>query len=363
VGASADGSAVLTLDNSLQCEYVGDGSSDPSAQGAHGGTKYVFSSCSDGTTVAGSSVSATYFHLHVVNGDHRGGGANHKSASTAVRLVIDETRPCDPTTRGEVAFHTALPQGNGRSCGDCHMESDSFQLSPADVQARYDAMITSGVDDPLFRDVDRDNDGTNDYANLRQNALIRIHFSTPNTPGVFPQIKLVDPASCQTTTGTPAPCQTAPVYATTTDVDVWRSVPTVNNVKITGPDNGLAWARDPNRQGGYQLDARVSNLEAQALGAFQGHIQVSPDPTPGMLSDIAAYEESLNTAPMPDDSTLTALELSGKTIFLRACGQCHGGAGMSTPIPTVAPATPIPHYHDIATACPRPVDTVNPPRR
>ena len=43
-------------------------------------------------------------------------------------------------------------------------------------------------------------------------------------------------------------------------------------------------------------------------------------------------------------------------MFTRACTQCHGGADQTTAQP------PVPHFQDIRTQCPRPVDTVTPPR-
>jgi cytochrome c peroxidase len=53
----------------------------------------------------------------------------------------------------------------------------------------------------------------------------------------------------------------------------------------------------------------------------------------------------------------TELEQQGKAVFARACAHCHGGPGQSTtPRPVVA------RYHDIATQCPRPVDSVTPAR-
>src|SRR4051812_11445183 len=75
--------------------------------------------------------------------------------------------------RGEAAFHDhalAGLGGNGRSCADCHMDSRSFQLGPADVEARFRQMRLTGVDDPLFRPVDADDFVTNgasasDYGN------------------------------------------------------------------------------------------------------------------------------------------------------------------------------------------------------
>jgi len=61
--------------------------------------------------------------------------------------------------------------------------------------------------------------------------------------------------------------------------------------------------------------------------------------------------------PLPDpDPPLDPLEQQGKTVFVRACAQCHGGPGQSTP------QAPVVRYHDISSQCPRPVDTVTPAR-
>ncbi len=67
---------------------------------------------------------------------------------------------------------------------------------------------------------------------------------------------------------------------------------------------------------------------------------------------------SRGATPLPDpDPPLTALEQQGKVVFIRACAQCHGGPGQSTTSPPI-----VARFHDIATTCPRPVDTVSPPR-
>jgi hypothetical protein len=263
--------------------------------------------------------------------------------------------------RGNDAFHDHVLTGlggNGRACSDCHMDSDSFQLSPADVEARFQQMSTSGVDDPLFRPIDADDYDTNganasDYSNLRQNGLIRVRLPLPMG------IKLVDPASCLTD-GVAAPCDTATSYAlsTATFTDVWRSVPSVFNVNLTGHDSLTpAWPRGPNPQGGYQLDGRADTLQDQALGALQHHAQVTTDPDQGTLDDIAAYESTLSAAPEPP---LDELETMGKTVFNRACGNCHNGPGMARP--QLAGTPPLLGLHDVESACPRPVDTASPPR-
>ena len=188
---------------------------------------------------------------------------------------------CAQVARGNADFHDGALvglNGNGRACSDCHMDADSFQLSPADVEARFQAMSTTGIDDPLFRPIDADDFDTNganasDYSNLRQNGLVRVRLPLPAN------IKLVDPASCSTG-GVAAPCDTAATYAVSnaTTTDVWRLVPSVFNVKLTGYDpQTRVWPRGPDPQGGYQLDGRVDTLQSQALGAFQNHAQVTTD--------------------------------------------------------------------------------------
>ena len=72
-------------------------------------------------------------------------------------------------------------------------------------------------------------------ATFVRTGLVRIAFTLP------PSIRLIDPASL-----TPS---------LETIVDVWRAVPTVNDVALTGPDGtNPPWARGPNTTGGYQLD-------------------------------------------------------------------------------------------------------------
>ncbi len=238
-------------------------------------------------------------------------------------------------------------------------------------------MNSTGVDDPLFRAIDADDFRTNgaaarDFTNLTQNGLVRVTIPLPAN------VKLLD---C----GAAVPCPASAVPTSETVADVWRAVPTIFDVSITGPDAAAPfWSRGPNPSGGYQLDGRIDTLQNQALAALRSHAAITVDPSARFLADLAEFEsaqfssagvKSLSDAiaaganPLPDpDPTLNALEASGKTVFNRACAQCHGNQGGhpsgSTPILQGTQGTPtaIVRYHDIATTCPRPVDTVNPPR-
>jgi cytochrome c peroxidase len=268
-------------------------------------------------------------------------------------------QPCDAVARGFRAFHDRTLRGlggNGRSCADCHMPTDRFQLSPANVEARFQRLLRRraedpDADDPLFRAVDADDFRTNgqaavDFSNLRQNALIRVTLPLP------PNIRLIDPLT--------------DMPSDETFVDVWRMVPSVNDVRLTGDDGVNPWPRGPNQTGGYQLDARFGTLQEQALGALESHAEVQRTPPQRLLDDLAAFQLTLFTnprvraladaleagvEPLPDpDPPLTTLEQQGKEVFTRACAHCHGGPGQSTTI------EPIVRYHGIFTQCPRPVD-------
>jgi cytochrome c peroxidase len=275
------------------------------------------------------------------------------------------TEPCDAVVRGFHTFNDRRLRGlgaNGRACADCHMPADHFQLSPASAEARFQLLQLrrqedASADDPLFRPIDADDfrvhgNQATDFSNVRQNGLIRIEFQLPAN------IQLVDPAT--------------KAASAELSVDVWRMVPTVNDVALTGSDGVNPWPRGPNVSGGYQLDARFADLQEQALGALRAHAQIESTPPQRLLDDLASFQRVLFTnrrvraladaisagaTPLPDpDPPLNALEQQGKTIFARACAQCHGGPGQSNA------QSPVVRFHDIATQCPRPVDTALPPR-
>jgi cytochrome c peroxidase len=303
-----------------------------------------------------------------------------ESTRNGVTQLNCDERPCDAVARGRAAFNDRNLQqlgGNGRACSDCHLPSEGFQLSPAAAQARFAALQAErthnpNADDPLFRPVDADDFRTNgeaasDFSNLLENGLIRVTMPLP------PNVRLIDPATGQPTDET--------------SVDLWRAVMPVLNVAITGPD-GVAptWPpgaprtpimgidpNGPNRQGGYQHDARFGTLQEQARGALFAHAQVSVEPPERMLDDLAAFQRTLFSSPgveplaeairsgsatFPDpDPELNELEQQGKAVFNRSCAQCHGGAlhpSGSTPDATLTGIRTIQRYFSIFAACPRP---------
>ena len=305
-----------------------------------------------------------------------GRGMGQAQGNGTIKLNCEQG-PCDQVARGRAAFNDGNPNalgGNGRACADCHMPSENFQLSPVIARARFEALmakleVNKNADDPLFRPVDADDfrvngENANNYSNLVDNGLVRVTLPLP------PNVRLLDPVTGE------------PTDETTTDL--FRAVMPVMNVAMTGPDAvAPIWPpaprvpilgldpNGPNRQGGYQHDARFGTLQEQARGALIAHAQVSVEPPAEMLDALAAFQQTLfsspgverlaaaiasGSTPLPDpDPELTELEQRGKVVFNRACAQCHGGSlHPSTSTPEAAIVRPIVRYHNIQTACPRP---------
>jgi len=325
--------------------------------------------------IAVSGVLAMFIAIAAVN--PRNGFGQDPNGNGTTNLNCDQP-PCDAVARGRAAFNDRnLNQigGNGRACADCHLPSENFQLSPASARFRFDRLQAErernqNADDPLFRPIDADDfrvngENASDFSNLVENGLVRVTMPLPLN------VKLIDPV-----TGQPSD---------ETSVDLWRAVMPVLNVAITGPDGVTPiWPpgaprvpimgqdpNGPNRQGGYQHDARFGTLQEQARGALFAHAQVAVEPPARMLADLAAFQQTLfsssrvelltnailsGSTPFPDpDPELDALERQGKEVFNRACAQCHGGAlhpSGSTSESTIV--RPIARYHNIQTGCPRP---------
>ena len=261
------------------------------------------------------------------------------SIAAAMSSVADNVTTHDEggnAAIGAVLFTVGFPNvhGNGRTCATCHLPDEAFQLTPQNVEARYQALqrrrrTHPQADDPLFRPIDA-NDGEHDFTNLRQHALVRVFIQLPiDSTGQKLVWPLDDPDA--------------------TEVAVWRSTPTVMNTAFTGP---------------YQLDGRQPTLQAQALGALIGHSEITVEPRARFLDDVAAFQETqfssrsvrllaaalANGQPLPPtDPPLNRLERQGKALFEHNCATCHGGPTQTIPLPELPPA-----IHDIHISKPLP---------
>ena len=254
--------------------------------------------------------------------------------------------PFDLVFDGNIAdaieFFTPHEGGNGRSCATCHRPEDNFALTPATVEARYQAWQArlrrdSTADDPLFRSIDAD-DFDRDFTTLRTKALVRVVLPLP------PNVALADDP-------------------TATSVSVWRAVPTVVNASMTAP---------------FQADGRLETLSEQALSAMRAHSEITRDPKQRVLRQLASFQEHLfssarvrnvaralaagTSAPHPDPP-LNPLEKDGRATFRQFCVSCHGGPtqtvntdGQFLPVPQRGPLpTGAQAFVNIFVQTPRPI--------
>ena len=148
--------------------------------------------------------------------------------------------------------------GNGRACADCHMPTDSFQLSPAAAEARFRLLqwrrrFNPNADDPLFRPVDADD--------------FRINGEDATTSAICARTASCGSRSlCRRTCGSSIrrPTPRRPRRSWTCGAACRPSTTS----RSRDPTAINPWLRGPNASGGYQLDARLATLQEQALGGL-----------------------------------------------------------------------------------------------
>ena len=173
---------------------------------------------------------------------------------------------------------------NGRVCGTCHQEGDGWTVTPAHIQARFDA--TAGTD-PIFRTNDGANCPSADvstvdarraaYSNLLNKGLIRVSIGVP-AGAEFTVVNINDPFGCaQNNSG---------------GLALFRRPLPATNLRFLST---VMWDGRESPKGRALHD----NLMSQATDATTGHAQGNP-PTPQQLEDIVAFEMALATAQSSD---------------------------------------------------------------
>jgi hypothetical protein len=204
----------------------------------------------------------------------------------------------DDHENGKKLFEEETFGGNGRTCRTCH-SAETGTLSPAQVQAAF----ADDPQGPLFRAIDSD-DGTGaSYERLLADATVLVSIPLP------PGWSLADDPGA-------------------TEVVLARGIPTTMNV--------------PSLDDLFMVDARFDTLEAQALGAVNGHAEPGRQPTPAELAAIAGFEQTnkffndnrlkdwANGGPPPElPPGETESEIRGREFFVPGpnglCALCHAG--------------------------------------
>lgn len=198
---------------------------------------------------------------------------------------------------GEDLFFHETFGGNGRTCATCHDPRNEFTVSPTLVQARY----RSDPAHPLFRPIDSDDGGGNDYTTMLAHAVFRV------TIPLHANVSIVGAPGRRT-------------------ISVWRGVPSIANADLTAP---------------YLQDGRAASLQEQAMGAIRDHMRPVRKPTAKELDALAVFERELYyplrlrsiddvADPLPKEAGFSLPVLSpaaqrGKASFDLHCLRCHDG--------------------------------------
>jgi hypothetical protein len=192
------------------------------------------------------------------------------------------------------AFFQSLGS-NGRSCNTCHRQEDAWSLTPAGVQARFEA---SGGTDPLFRPVDGADSPLADvssvdarrtaYSMLLRRAVLRVGIGIP-AGAEFSLDAVDDPYG----------------FASAAQLSLFRRPLPATNLgylsAVMWDGRESAGAFVPPMDAGVQQANLVASLRSQALHAIAGHAEGTVPPSEDDLEEIVAFETGLTTAQVRDD--------------------------------------------------------------
>lgn len=175
---------------------------------------------------------------------------------------------------------------NDRACATCHVPGTGWTVTPADIQARFQA---SGGLDPIFRTNDGSNSPLADvstvaarlaaYSMLLDKGLVRIGLGMPGNPE-FELLAIDDPYN----------------YASATELSMFRRpLPSTNLTFLST----VMWDGRVTFAGTASNNNLRDNLKSQANGATIRHEQALP-PTDAQLNQIVDFEISLFTAQTKD---------------------------------------------------------------
>jgi cytochrome c peroxidase len=176
---------------------------------------------------------------------------------------------------------------NGRSCATCHVGSEGWTITPADMQARFDA---TGGTDPVFRTNDGSVSPTADvstvaarrtaYAMLLSRGVIRVGIGIPSN-AEFTLAAVDDPYG----------------HASAADLSLFRRPLPSANLKFL---SAVMW------------DGREASLGTQAIDATMGHAQATGT-MQSQMDAIVAFESSIFVAVKKDPvaGDLDAKEVDG----------------------------------------------------
>jgi cytochrome c peroxidase len=245
----------------------------------------TFTACDEGTVEDFQDSNAA---LTSLTGNFANGSGTHATVSTTGSIDANN------------AFFQSLGS-NGRACVTCHDASTSWSITPASVQARFNA---SNGTDPIFRL----NDGANApnlpvatlaqrrtaYSMLLNHGVIRVGLPIPAN-AEFELVAADDPY----------------FFASSQELSLFRRPLPTTNLRFL---SGVMWDGRESVPG----SPMAQNLARQANDATLGHAQATVPLTTAQQTSIVNFELALFTAQSSDSvaGSLSASPAKGGPTFL-----------------------------------------------
>ncbi|HZX91809.1 MAG TPA: hypothetical protein VFE67_14300 [Rudaea sp.] len=185
---------------------------------------------------------------------------------------------------------------NGRSCFTCHRPETAWSVTPASLQARFNA---TGGTDPVFRTNDGSNSPLADvstpdarkraYSMLLNKAVIRVGLPIPAN-AEFSLDSVDDPYS----------------FASASELSLFRRpLPSTNlrfltTVMADGRETHAPFK--PPMDAGSNMADLVASFKGQAINATLGHAQAAAAPTDAQVRQIVEFEMALTTTQWLDNN-------------------------------------------------------------
>lgn len=244
-----------------------------------------------------------------------------------------------PHADGEDLFFKPLRRTNGRACGTCHVKDDHLALKPERVKH----LLAQRPKGPLFNRIDADDPRAvrPKYEHLKKGLVrVKLHLPPnvellsvpPDEAAFFPEV--LEAWKAQVAAGN------IPEVLPQREIEVWRAVPSLENLAYTAP---------------FLFDGRAHALEDQAFSALVDHSAFKGRRSNVRLKKIADFERTIFSDEIraeyvadqirsgvaikdigdperlfPPTNGMTAQQLghweNGKRLYDQVCAGCHGSA-------------------------------------
>ena len=300
-------------------------------------------------------------------------GSSHAGFEPGRQAADCGGEPCDAVVRGLLAFFDRRLDGSGGERAGVRRLPHGDRQLPAIASQRRGAVPVAAIA-PAVQSQRR-----RSACSGRSTRMISAPTATVRvTSAIF--VRTVwsgSPSRCHRTSGSsiPRPTRPRPRHSSTCGGACPPSTTSPSRGRTTESDGREVRTR----RAGTSWTPALTTLQEQALGAFTNHAQVQNVPPQQLLDDLSSFQRVLFTnhrvraladavregaVPLPDPDPSAHPRSSSRARWCSSAPAASATAALGSRRRRrhSSSSRPVIRFHDIATQCPRPVDTATPAR-